>query len=190
MEPSSCLVCGDSSTSHPCPVCLARLHCALDALPALYVRLHLEFPSRPTRRPWETQPVRVAWRYRRPLPPLRLSLFYHADACVETVYAWAAAALPQCLPNRPLRRGPLLQHLCRSLAAELPAAVITSAYGCLAYETWSVYQQGRLLLGCEEPARKLTAPCPACDLRSLTVLPDGTAVCRSCRTGWPSPPCI
>ncbi len=189
----NCLLCASplTSTIHPggrcCPACLSNLREALDNLPHLYVRLHLESPSSPCKSA-EVPATRLPWKYRTAPSPLRLPLLTHATTCVHAVHTWAAHTLPGSLPLHPLRPGPLLQHLCQALSAELPTTVRTLDDATDASVTWVAYQRARFLLGYDEPARPLPTPCPNCDLRSLIRLSDGAVTCRSCAAHWPHHP--
>ncbi|WP_327591659.1 hypothetical protein [Streptomyces chartreusis] len=184
-----CSVCAaamaDTGNRLVCPVCLARLQRALHSLPRLYVELHLALPH-PVRRGTLEAVDRTPWKNRGCPPPLRMSLLAHAEQCVTLLRAWSAQSLPDAMPDAPMRPGPLLQHLCRHLAQALPANIATPLDGLHAGRVWSAYHRARSLLGQDELPRRLTSPCPSCDLKALTTTAQGDTFCRSCRTHWPA----
>ncbi|MFE6692262.1 hypothetical protein ACFVFQ_38210 [Streptomyces sp. NPDC057743] len=186
-----CLVCtaplpSDATYRHVCDLCLFRLRRTLTDLPHLYVQLHLALPHGTPHRRLEWAATAVPWASRDHPPPLRLALLAHADHCVTTMRNWATDALPYVLPTGPTRPGPLLQNLCRNIAAHLPACLTTPTDGHHAGTLWTAYTHTRHLLGLDDPPTRLPTPCPSCHLRSLSATYDGTITCRTCHTTWPA----
>ncbi|WP_146051051.1 hypothetical protein [Streptomyces noursei] len=116
---------------------------------------------------------------------MRITLLAHAEHCVKTVRCWGAHAVPDALPNSPVRPGLLLQRLCLALSDDLPAALATACDATRARKVWDAYTHAIRLLDREEPPQRLPEPCPVCDLRSLARRSDGDIVCMSCNAYWP-----
>ncbi|MFF4406026.1 hypothetical protein [Streptomyces sp. NPDC001404] len=188
---AACPVCAaplpDGSNPRACPDCLARLRHVLDRLPTLYVQLHIELSPRTTARPGTARTTRLPWRYRAAPEPVRMPLLVHAEHTVHTVRTWALHALPETLPAAPARPGPLLQHLCRSLARDLSAAVQPPVLPEHPRAVRDAYLRALHLLHQDTAPQRLNTPCPDCDLRSLYRDTAGT-FCRSCHSRFTGTP--
>ncbi|WP_414167551.1 hypothetical protein ACMATS_08745 [Streptoverticillium reticulum] len=170
-----------------CPACLARLRHVLDQLPVLYVRLHTELSPRTAPRLGTARTARLPWRYRASPEPVRMPLLVHAEHTVHTVRTWALHALPGSLPTAPVRPGPLLQQLCRSLARNLPTAVQPPVLPEHPQAVQDAYLRALHLLHQDTAPQRLDTPCPGCDLRSLYRDAAGT-VCHSCHSRFTGTP--
>lgn len=186
----TCFVCARTARldyAHTCDVCLSRIQQALDDLPNVYVRLHMELAPTPTY-PQAQRPSRpTPHKYRRKPAPLRLTILAQADACVDTICTWARYAIPNPALAAPARPGHLLQEACRALKVDLHHALGTPTAGQYAADTLAIYYRARSMLGYDQAARRLPAPCPSCDLRSLFHTTMGDINCVSCGARWPAP---
>lgn len=167
-----------------CTACITRLERALQSLPALYVRLHMELPNGNHRRLIEQPANPTPWKSRERHLPLRLPLLEHSSRCVSAVRNWGEVAVPDQIPTDPVRPGYLLQHLCQALLGDIQAAIRTRDESHYARKVWDVYRTARRLLQCEPLMRHLPDLCPVCDLRSMVYRGNGFVFCRSCSARW------